>query len=225
LYSPVRLHRRPSGTIIGESDRQIEVGDGVVLEGRLAAPIAPAGGLVLCHPHPLYGGDMDNPVIVRAAEVCVEANVAALRFNFRGVGGSGGRHRGGREEQDDVRAALAVLAEAVGQGPLGILGYSFGSWVASLVGIRDDRLLGLALIAPPLSLYDFGGLAGLEPRPLLLATGSRDPYCPLEAFQGLTGRVPWATARVIEGADHFFLGRIYPLGEAIRVFAAQLCGA
>lgn len=220
----MRLHRY-SATIIGESDRPIEVGDGVVLEGRLALPIAPAGGLVLCHPHPLYGGDMDNPVIVRAAEVCVESNVAALRFNFRGVGGSGGRHGGGREEQDDVRAALGVLVEAVRQGPLGILGYSFGAWVASLVGVRDDRLLSLALIAPPLGLYDFGRLAALEPRPLLLATGSRDPFCPLEAFRALAGRVPWATARVIEGADHFFLGRIYPLGEAIRVFAEQLRGA
>ena len=220
MYSPVGLDR-PPGTIIGENECQIEVGGGVVLEARLASPTAPAGGLVLCHPHPLYGGDMDNPVIVRAAEVCAEANVATLRFNFRGVGASGGRHGGGREEQDDVRAALGVLARVTGPGPLGILGYSFGAWMAALVGGRDRTVGGLALIAPPLGLYDFGGLAGLEPRPLLLATGSRDPYCPLDAFQALVARLPWASARVIEGADHFFFGRLHPLGEAVRAFAEQ----
>jgi len=93
--------------------------------------------------------------------------------------------------------------------------------MAALVGGRDRTVGGLALIAPPLGLYDFGGLAGLEPRPLLLATGSRDPYCPLDAFQALVARLPWASARVIEGADHFFFGRLHPLGEAVRAFAEQ----
>ena len=197
----------------------------MVLEARLTSPTAPAGGLVLCHPHPLYGGDMDNPVIMRAAEVCAEANVATLRFNFRGVGASGGRYGGGREEQDDVRAALGVLARATAPGPLGILGYSFGAWMAALVGGQDRMVGGLALIAPPLSLYDFGGLAGLERHPLLLATGSQDPYCPLDSFQALAARLPWASTRVIEGADHFFFGRLHPLGEAVRAFLAQFRAA
>ena len=164
---------------------------------------------------------MDNPVIVRAAEVCAEANVATLRFNFRGVGASGGRHGGGREEQDDVRAALGVLARVTGPRPLGILGYSFGAWLAALVGRQERTVGGLALIAPPLGLYDFGGLAGLEPRPLLLATGSQDPYCPLDAFDTLAAGLPWASACVIEGADHFFFGRLHPLGEAVRAFLEQ----
>jgi uncharacterized protein len=167
---------------------------------------------------------MDNPVIVRAGEVCAEANLATLRFNFRGVGRSGGDHGEGREESADVRTALEVLARVVGRGPLGILGYSFGAWLAARVGCQDDRARGLALIAPPLGLYDFGELAELEPRPLLLLTGSRDPFCPLDAFRVLAGRLPWATARVIDGADHSFLGRLYPLGEAVRGFAEAFRG-
>jgi uncharacterized protein len=167
---------------------------------------------------------MDNPVIVRAQEVCAEANLATLRFNFRGVGASGGHRGAGSEAIADVRAALEVLARAAGRGPVGILGYSFGAWIATRVGSGDDRARGLALIAPPLNLWDFGDLAGLEPRPLLLVTGSRDPYCPLDAFQVLAGRLPWATARVIDGADHFFFGRLHPLGEAVRGFAHEFQG-
>src|SRR5262249_34552016 len=78
-------------------------------EGRRAEGLGARAGLVVCHPHPLYGGDMDNPVVVRAVEVAAEAGIATLRFNFRGVGTSEGSHGGGAGEQDDVRAALAAL--------------------------------------------------------------------------------------------------------------------
>jgi len=71
--------------MIQERDCRVR-GHSVMLEGRLSTPAAPAGGIVLCHPHPLHGGDMHNPVIERAAEVCAEAGLATLRFNFRGGG-------------------------------------------------------------------------------------------------------------------------------------------
>src|SRR5258706_6097726 len=81
------------------------------LEGRLAAPPAATRGAVVCHPHPQYGGDMDNPVVVAAAQALAARGVAALRFNFRGVGDSEGSYSGNLSETEDARAALGVLNE------------------------------------------------------------------------------------------------------------------
>ncbi len=78
----------------------VHVPDGPALEARLGPVASPKGGFVVCHPHPLYGGDMDNPVVIRAAEVARAAGYATLRFNFRGAGGSEGAHDKGRGEQD-----------------------------------------------------------------------------------------------------------------------------
>ena len=127
--------------------------------------------MALCHPRPLYGGDMDNPVVVRAAEVCRDAGLATLRFNFRGVGASGGTHGGGE-------------------------------------GKRQDAL----------AFYDFGFLGPCR-KTLLLVAGARDPCSTREEFQALAAGIPGVQARVIEDADHFFFGMLYPLGEAVAVWA------
>src|SRR5437867_11868489 len=104
--------------MIPEQPVSLSVGADLSLEALLAIPDAPSAGVVICHPHPLYWGDMDNPVVVRVQEVCAELGLATLRFNFRGVGGSGGTHGGGVAEQDDARIALDVLAQATGEVPL-----------------------------------------------------------------------------------------------------------
>ena len=206
--------------MILEQPATLAVAPDVALESRLAVPAGAPAGVVICHPHPLYGGDMDNPVVVRVQEVCAELGLATLRFNFRGVGGSGGAHGGGLPEQDDARAALDALAKATGARPLAIAGYSFGAWVATLVGRPDARVGALALIAPPLALYDFGAVGG-KPVPTLAVAGSADPYCPATDFQRFTARFAWVTSAVIEGADHFFFGKLYPLGEAVRGWARE----
>ena len=138
--------------MISEQSVVIDVRQQLILEARLAVPASPGGGIVVCHPHPLYGGDMDNPVVVRVQEVCAELGLATLRFNFRSVGGSTGSHANGVGEQDDAVAALDVLAKTVGDRPLAIAGYSFGARVAALVAGRDTLVSGVALIAPPLTL-------------------------------------------------------------------------
>jgi len=209
--------------MILEQPVTLAVGADVTLEGRLATPSSVKAGVVICHPHPLYGGDMDNPVVVRAQEVCVELEVATLRFNFRGVGGSTGAHGGGAGEQEDLTAALDTLDKAVGDGPLAIVGYSFGAWIAAAVGGGDPRIAGLALIAPPLAMYDFG--SGADARvPTLVLAGTVDPYCPSADLARLTARCPWVTATTIEGADHFFFGKLFPLGQAVADWARQLAG-
>ena len=98
-----------------ETPVAVHVPVGLRLEALLAVPESPKAGLVVCHPHPLYGGDMENPVVVRVVEVAQGVGIATLRFNFRGVGASGGVHAGGKDEQDDVAAALAALAGRLGR--------------------------------------------------------------------------------------------------------------
>jgi len=208
-----------------EQSLTIDGGTGPRLEGRLSVGPGARAGLVVCHPHPLYGGDMDNPVVVRAVDVAAEAGIATLRFNFRGVGTSEGSHGGGAGEQDDVRTALAALrAHLPGDGPLGLAGYSFGAGVSSRVALGGSGLAALALIGPPLGMFDFGDLGGLS-LDLLLLAGTRDQYCPADAFARLAARLPRARAVSIEGADHFFFGKLFPLGEAVRSWATGWAGA
>lgn len=212
--------------MIAERDTVLSVAGGPSLEARLALPEAPAGGIVVCHPHPLYGGDMDNPVVVRAAEVSGALGAATLRFNFRGVGRSTGVHDEGRGERADVEAALDHLAGLIGAGPLLLAGYSFGAAMAASVAAQRRTLAGLALIAPPLAMHELplpalAALAG----PVLVVAGTADEYCPPVCLERLRATAPRATVRTIEGADHFFFGKLFPLGETICAWAREALGA
>ena len=209
--------------MISEQPLTVTVGDDLSLEARLALPASPKAGVVICHPHPLYGGDMDNPVVVRVQEVCAGLGLATLRFNFRGVGGSGGAHGDGVGEQDDARAALEALARTTGGAPTVIAGYSFGARIAALVACGDPRIGGLTLIAPPLGMYDFACIESVR-APTLMVAGTADSYCPAPDFARLSARLPSATAVSIEGADHFFFGKLFPLGEAVAKWAQGLRG-
>jgi len=199
----------------------IYVPDGPALEARLGPVASPKGGLVVCHPHPLYGGDMDNPVVIRSAEVAQAAGYATLRFNFRGSGSSEGVHDKGRGEQEDVRAAMAELASHLPAGSrVGVMGYSFGAAMAARATRPGLPEAPLGLIAPPLGMFDFDFLQ-TKPGRLLLVAGTADSYCPVEALHRLAA-ITSAEERIIEGADHFFFGKLYPLGEAIGAWLAGL---
>jgi alpha/beta superfamily hydrolase len=161
---------------------------------------------------------MENPVVVRAVEVAREVGLSTLRFNFRGVGRSTGIHAKGDGEQDDLKAALAMLhCHLPPDRLLGMAGYSFGAWVAARVAGSGSASTALCLIAPPLATLDFGRWTGRAASP---ARGRhRDSYCPAESLEALAGRLPRARLRTVEGADHFFFGKLFPLGEAIRDWA------
>lgn len=161
---------------------------------------------------------MDNPVVIRAVEVAREVGISTLRFNFRGVGASDGSHDKGRGEQDDVRAALAALREQVPSGPLGLAGYSFGSHVSARVAASTSDLAALGLIAPPLAMFPFDVLDASR-LSLLVAAGTRDQYCPIEDLDRLAATLPEGTVVKIDAADHFFFGKLFPLGEAVRRWA------
>jgi uncharacterized protein len=212
--------------MISEAVLRVPVAGGVVLDGRAAVPAGAKTGVVVCHPHPLYGGDMENPVVIRAAEVCGEAGLATLRFDFRGVGASTGAFDEGRGEQDDLGAALDHLASLLPPGAaVAAAGYSFGAAVAARIAMRRS-IAGLALIAPPLAmpaLANLGELAGFT-HPLLVVAGTMDQYCPLDALKGLATSIPQATIHTVDGADHFFFGKLFPLGEIVRAWARTIAG-
>jgi alpha/beta superfamily hydrolase len=207
--------------MIPERSVTLAVAPGVSLDARLALPPDPAGGVAICHPHPLHGGDMENPVVIRAAEVCQDAGLATLRFNFRGVGGSTGAHDEGRGEQDDLGAAMDHLAGLLPAGsPVAVAGYSFGAAVAGRVALRR-AVAGAALIAPALALRaltDLGDLSRFE-GPLLIVAGTSDQYCPTDALERLGRTATRATVRTVSGADHFFFGKLFPLGKIVGEWA------
>jgi hypothetical protein len=180
------------------------------LEGRLERASA-TNAAVIAHPHPLYGGDMDNPVVLAVRNACRRRGITTLRFNFRGVGGSNGRHDQGIGERQDVAAAYACLA---GQGmkQIDVIGYSFGAWVSALAGERFQRMI---MVSPPVAFIDFGPPAPL-PNLHLIVTGQRDDIAPPSMIDRL--RVSWnptAALKVIPGADHFYSGALPSIENTI----------
>ena len=194
-------------------ETHLQIGDPPrVLEGRLARPEGHRAGAVVCHPHPEYGGDMDNAVVTLIASALVDAGRAVLRFNFGGVGASGGAYGGGVAETDDVRAAVAALATRLPAGdPITVVGYSFGAWVALRAGAIEAGIERIVAVAPPLAFFDWDFLADVRP-PVSVIVGDRDEYCPRAKLASLMSRYPVQT---LEGADHFFGGHEDDVAEAV----------
>ena len=177
-------------------------------------------GVVLCHPHPLYGGDMNNNVVQAVAEVYREHGYSTLRFNFRGVGASEGSFDEGQGEQNDVGAALNYL-KGMGLGHLDLAGYSFGAWVCAL-GLKEletaDRLI---MISPPVNFIDFDFL-GFSQRIQLVIVGMQDEIADARAVEKmLPGWNPDAGFYPIDGADHFYWGKTEELKRIIHDFLEQ----
>lgn len=164
-----------------------------------------AMAVVVTHPHPLYGGDMFNPVVAAIVDAYRKRGFATLRFNFRGTGKSAGTHDHGVGEQVDVAGAVEFL-EAEGFREVHLSGYSFGAWVNAMALQGDVLVKGSTMVAPPVAFIDFQD--GLR-LPMLSAvvTGSRDDYAPPDLVRPhLEQWNPDVHMDVIDGADHFFFG-------------------
>ena len=193
-------------------------GGDLTLEGLIHRPVAvPHPAVVVCHPHPLFGGDMYNSVVVAVCQALVEAGIAALRFNFRGVGRSLGRFGDGVGERADAIAALARLRQIEGVDParVGIVGYSFGAAVA--LAAADDQVAALAAISPP---HFAGGVPPLAILcPAFLITGDRDDVAPPASLAALAKVLgPRCQLEVVPGADHFWWGYGEKLAQAVAGF-------
>jgi alpha/beta superfamily hydrolase len=188
------------------------ISDGYEIEGILEKSSLQKG-VVITHPHPLYGGDMHNNVVAAIAQVYRQKGYATMRFNFRGVGSSQGIHGNGIGEQEDVRAAVSYLAD-LGIGKIDLAGYSFGAWVNALSIINEPHLANMIMVSPPLAFIDFGSISDLGSLGLIV-TGSRDDIAPPDLIK--KSYAGWNTAaqfEVINGADHFYAGYLDKL-EAI----------
>ncbi|MEZ5850373.1 MAG: hypothetical protein R3D68_06960 [Hyphomicrobiaceae bacterium] len=194
----------------------------LTLEGLLSVPaVSPSVAVVICHPHPLYGGDMRNNVVSGLARAFQAAGMVTLRFNFRGVGASTGTHDDGAGEADDVTSAVSFLMSQVAAPVVAVAGYSFGAMVGLRAGADDPRVSKLVGVALPIVRRDPSFLIGVA-KPKLLIVGDDDAYAPLAKFQQLVGELDEPKAAVVvEGADHFFAG---VEGEIATVAAAFLRG-
>ena len=175
---------------------------------------------MVCHPHPLYGGDLSNPVVGSICRVAAAAGFATLRFNFRGTGASGGSHADGHLEPEDVRSAITYLAKeaALPPGAIGLAGYSFGARMALAAGVADDRVAALAAVSPPLASRPIEGLDTLS-KPLLLIAGTRDSFVPVEALRALAAPHPdRATVKLVEGEDHFWWSSVEEAARTVGEF-------
>ena len=177
------------------------------LQAELIEPdAAPSFVATVAHPHPLYGGDMDNHVVTAAANAVVEASGAALRFNFRGTGGSEGRHDEGRGETEDLGACEQELRRRFPRLPRFGVGYSFGAVVtmARLAQAQAEAAppAGLLLIAPPLTHYDFEA-AATATVPVAVVYGQLDAFTTDAMIRRLPKRWPTLGACLeVAGAGH-----------------------
>ena len=204
---------------------EIVAADGVTLEAELAKPDGVVrAGAVLCHPHPLYGGTMRSIVIGALFDALPRRGVECLRFNFRGVGRSGGEHDAGRAEQLDARAAVAALAAALPTPvPLVLVGWSFGADVA--LSVRDERIGAWLAIAPPLRFATDLDALSTDPRPKLLALAQHDEFRDPASVVEDTDRWTATEVEVVGGASHFFVGRTDRLVELAAAYVDRIVSA
>ena len=192
------------------------------------APHAAYSALV-CHPHPVYGGTFHNKVVFHTMKALNSFGFPVLRFNFRGAGLSQGEHDHGAGEVDDARAALEWLTGEF-RLPIIFAGFSFGAAVGLRAACPSDQVkatIGLGLPLTPLDdrAYDFSFLQGCA-KPKLFVSGARDHFGPAASLHSLVESLPDPKQlTLIEGADHFFEGRLRELREIIETWVAATVGA
>lgn len=181
----------------------------------------PAGVAVICHPHPLGGGTLHNKVVFRAARGLEAANIATLRFNFRGAGSSQGTHDEGEGEQDDFLAALNWMKKQHPGKRILAGGFSFGSWVASRAACELAEVHALFLIGTPVNKYDFGFLRHCE-KPMLFLHGTQDEHGEVGKLEKLVQTLRNVESVTVTGADHFFSKQLEAVEETMRVWAEEM---
>jgi hypothetical protein len=199
----------------------------LTLEGTYHMPegVGPFPAVAVCHPHPLYGGSMDNNVVCAVCQALEARGIAALRFNTRGTGRSEGTFGGGVAEVEDVKAAIffAASSEQVDPKRIGIAAYSFGA-IISFSATPPEDVRAVAAISPPLVMAPLDGLKSYY-GPKLLVSGDGDNFAPEQAFEGFCQSLPapkeW---EVIPGADHFWWGYEEEVGERVASFFAGAIG-
>ncbi|MFE8646788.1 alpha/beta hydrolase [Sphingomonas sp. NCPPB 2930] len=173
------------------------------------------GTVVICHPHPLFGGTMDNKVVQTMARAFVQCGWTAVRFNFRGVGASAGVYDEGRAEADDLRA---VIDQTAADGPLALAGFSFGSFVASqaIAALWDTRPVEkIVFVGTATSRFAVAPVPPAAHERTLVVHGEHDDTVPLADVMDWA-RPQTLPVTVVPGGGHFFHGQL-PLLKGLVV--------
>jgi alpha/beta superfamily hydrolase len=193
------------------------------IEALLEEPedVAPRMSAVVCHPHPLYGGTMHNKVVYRLARGLRRAGIVVLRFNFRGVGASAGKHGHLEGEIEDARAALGWLRERYPALPYALAGFSFGSRAITRLGCEAGGASFLMAAGFPTSWGSPDYLETCAARKIFIQS-TNDQFGPRAEFEEMYQRFPAPKElHWIESADHFFAGGLEELEEAVKAAAAN----
>lgn len=207
---------------LGQTVKGVIQGDEVPLQFCLDMPKqAPRGVMLLTHPHPLYGGSMDNKVVYTLSRIALQAGCVSLRFQFRGVGESGGSHDEGHGETRDTAFMLQALRQNWPDIPSLLGGFSFGAYMAIKVAAQDAALAGLVTIAPPLA---YAGDAAV-PQPqcdwLLLHGDADDVVDHAQTHtlaQAMAQPPQWVS---VPGTGHFFHGQLSLMREHVTPWISQ----
>lgn len=198
--------------------------DGLELEAEVDQPVDPRGAVVVCHAHPRMQGTMKSPLLLAIAEDCVERGFGVVRFNFRGVGKSGGVGSDGIAEVADAAGALAFARTTWPGVPIGLMGWSFGGTVAARAAAQDGDLAACALVAPA-TVERPGITAGLAPArelalkaPVLVVCGSNDKVVLPEHCRAWARDAPGVRYEEINAANHFFWAKYEALTETVGGF-------
>ena len=189
------------------------------LEALLEEPAAEAparAAVVLAHPHPKYGGTMHTKTVYQSAKAFARIGCAVVRFNFRGGGAGDGGFDDGSDEMDDFRGVLDFAQARYPSTPIWAAGMSFGSWIATTVGVEDPRVTTLIGIAMPVNRYDFEPVTR-SIKPKFFIHGGFDEVCSVKEIRAFYARSaePKELA-VIDAADHLFDGKVSEVADAIE---------
>jgi alpha/beta superfamily hydrolase len=213
------------------ASRVVVEGEAGAIEVAVSSPLNTRAVAVIAHPHPLFGGTMDNKVVTTVAKAFVDAGVAAFRFNFRGVGATQGKHDEGFGETDDMLRVIEHARRTVSHVPLYLAGFSFGGAVATRASERAD-FHHLVLVAPGFRRITAAGM-GEAPDPHDPAVGSEGRHTTANTvvIHGdrdetvpLSDSLAWAAVRevpvvVVPGGEHFFHRKLHVLREIVGRWA------
>jgi len=198
-------------------EKHIFFNSGLLRMEGLHKHISDKRGVVVTHPHPLYGGDMMNNVVEALCLAYNECGWSSLRFNFRGVGQSEGSYDNGEGEQEDLAGAIRYLSDS-GVEKIDLAGYSFGSWIIARKAKSFGNINRIVMVSPPVDLFDYSSLNNSTETSLILA-GSEDDIADHRSIARILPLWnPDATLQVISGADHFYLGRTDDIRKIIKEF-------
>jgi alpha/beta superfamily hydrolase len=174
-------------------------------------------GVVITHPHPLYGGDMHNFIVDLIARTYQKKDYTTLRFNFRGTGKSQGSYADGTGEQLDVVAALSTL-QKMGIKRIDLAGYSFGAWVNAFAIEQCSFVRNMVMVSPPVGFVDFGSVNSISSLKLVVA-GSMDDVAPADRIKTMIPKWnPKALLKIISSADHFYSGYLDKLESVLSSY-------